>query len=294
MADTATDAARTPPYAFTHAGATLVAEESGTGPRTFLVVHGIGMGRSVFGDLRDKLDSHARVIAIDQPGYGEAPEPSRTLTMERTADLVAAYIRHRRLDRRPQNMTLVGHSMGTQVVTEIAARHPNLAGRIVLVAPTVNVRERSAVRQVLRMAQDLAVESPKVFIVGGREYLRAGPHLRRKLRAMLVHRPEDAYPRVRVPALVLRGEHDYVCPRPWCLQVTGALPHGTFTEVEGHGHETMIRDAEDAASRILAFAAEKDQNGMRRSWLNGWGARAGSRRAQDARRTTARHTSTSG
>ena len=91
-----------------------------------------------------------------------------------------------------------------------------------------------------------------MIVAGAREYLRAGPRLRSKLRAMLVHRPEATYPEVRVPALVLRGEHDRVVPRDWAEEVVRLLPDATYAEVEGHGHETMIRDAAPAARAILA------------------------------------------
>lgn len=238
---------------FTHAGATLIAETSGgpAGSPTYVLIHGIGMGRSIFADLSEHLhrESGARIIAIDLPGYGDAPEPPRVLTMERTADLMAAFIR----DRVPGRVVAVGHSMGTQVAVEIAARHPDLLESVVLIAPTVNRRERTAALQGLRLAQDLAIESPRVIYIGAREYVHAGPHLRTKLRAMLVHQPETTYPRVRVPALVLRGENDYVCPPAWCRFVAAALPFGRLAEVEGHGHETMIRDAAPAAAIIREF-----------------------------------------
>ena len=178
---------------FTHAGATLVAETSGAADavsRTYILIHGIGMGRTIFADLDRHLDreSSARTIAIDLPGYGEAPEPPRVLTMERTADLIAAFIRARGIP----SAVVVGHSMGTQVAIEVAARHPSLVESVVLIGPTVNRRERTAPQQVLRLAQDLAVESPRVIFLGARELLRAGPRLRPKLRAMLVHRPEPS------------------------------------------------------------------------------------------------------
>jgi len=254
----------------------------------YVLIHGIGMGRTIFAGLIERLNdpgstdertssgdpdgtgkgtgsdertrsddvtrssSSVKTIAFDLPGYGEAPEPTRTLTVERTADLVAACLRSR--DTGPT--VIVGHSMGTQVAVEIAARHPALVERLVLIAPTVNPRERSAARQMLRLAQDLFVESPRVIYVGAREYLRAGPHLRRKFRAMLAHRPEESYPRVGVPALVLRGENDFVCSREWCRFVAASLPDGRLAEVPGHGHETMIRDAAPAAGLIRAFVAE--------------------------------------
>ena len=244
---------------FAHAGATLVAEawrgstfpdRDGRDRPTYVLIHGIGMGRTIFADLVEHLRAGAdRVIAIDLPGYGEAPEPPRVLTMERTADLVAAYLRSEGIS----GATVIGHSMGTQVAIEIEARHPRSAKRLVLIGPTVDPRERSARQQVLRLAQDLAVESPRVIVIGAREYLRAGPRLRAKFRAMLVHRPETTYPRVDAPTLVVRGENDLVCSPAWCRFVVDSLPRGQIAEVIGHGHETMIRDAGPAAAVIREF-----------------------------------------
>lgn len=244
---------------FAHAGATLVAESwrGSTAPDrdpadapTYVLIHGIGMGRTIFADLVEHLRAGAnRVIAIDLPGYGEAPEPPRVLTMERTADLIAAYLRSEGIS----GATLIGHSMGTQVAIEVEARHPRSSKRLVLIGPTVNPRERTVRQQVLRLAQDLAVENPRVIFIGAREYLRAGPHLRAKFRAMLVHRPEATYPRVDAPTLVVRGESDLVCSPGWCRFVVDSLPQGQVAEVIGHGHETMIRDAGPAAAVIREF-----------------------------------------
>ena len=243
---------------FSHAGATLMAEAFGDGPAAYVLIHGIGMGRSVFSDLGAQLRAgdpgadRDSVLAIDLPGYGQAPEPQRTLTIERTADLVAAFLRHR--DAAPA--VLVGHSMGTQIAVEIAARHPSLVSHVVLVGPTVDPRARTARGQMLRLGRDLVVESPRVIAIGAREYVRSGPHLRSKFRAMLAHRPEEVYPRVAAPTLVLRGENDYVAPLDWCLFVTDRLRDGRLVEIAHHGHETMIRDAAPAAHAIRAFVSD--------------------------------------
>lgn len=233
-------------------GAELVLEERGAGRRLFLLLHGIGMGRRVFADLASHLAPHGRVWMLDQPGYGEAPEPPRTPTMERMADFVAALLR----DRGETDAVVIGHSMGTQVAVELAVRHPSLVGALVLAGPTVDPAARTAPRQLLRLARDLLVESPRVFLLGGREYLRAGPHLRRKMTAMLVHRPEVVYPRVTAPTLVLRGADDYVAPREWCERVATLIPGAQLAELADHGHETLIRDARPAAGRILAFVSD--------------------------------------
>jgi len=238
-----------PARSFTHAGATLKVARRGTGEPVFVLIHGIGMGRSIFADLASHLDDEGEVIAVDLPGYGEAPEPPRVLTMERTADLVAAYLR----TRVDAPVVLVGHSMGAQVALEIAARHPGSVARLVLVGPTVDPAARTAPRQLARLLRDIAIENPRVIAVGAREYVRAGPHLRAKFRAMLVHRPEDVLSRVHAPTLVLRGEDDRVATREWCQRVVAGLPRARLAEVPGHGHETMIRDAAPAARLIEQF-----------------------------------------
>ena len=238
---------------FSKNGTELVAERftstRGDSRNMFVLVHGIGMGRTVFLGLIELLLAHGSVIAIDQPGYGEAPEPEHTPTMEETADLLAAYLDSKGIPP----VILLGHSMGTQVVTELAARHPERVARLILVAPTVDSHARRAITQLRRLAQDLIGENPIVLYRGGREYLRAGPHLLRKMGVMLQHTPELTYPQVEAPTLVLRGEHDPVAPVAWCQKVVSALPHGTFEEIPEHGHESMIRDPEHAARLILEF-----------------------------------------
>ncbi|GAA5202584.1 alpha/beta fold hydrolase [Microbacterium jejuense] len=234
---------------FAHAGATMIVERTGDGGPVYVLVHGIGMGRSVFRELVRQLHD-GEVVTVDLPGYGEAPEPVRVLTVERTADLVAAFLR----ERVGRPAVLVGHSMGAQVALEVAVRHPSTVDRFVLVGPTVDPSARTAPRQLWRLLRDIAVESPRVIGRGAREYVRAGPRLRAKFRAMLVHRPERVLRRAHAAALVIRGEDDLVAPHAWCRRVADELPDGRLVEIAGHGHETMIRDAAPAARLIRAFA----------------------------------------
>lgn len=240
---------------FTHDRSTLIAERRGdaTASATIVLVHGIGMGRKVFADLTGRLEEEALVVSVDLPGYGDAPEPERTPAIERMADLIAAYLRH--MGRGP--VILLGHSMGTQVVTEVAVRHPETVGRLVLVAPTVDRHHRRALTQLWRLGRDLFGESGKVLLLGAREYLRAGPHLRRKMKAMLVHRPEHSYPHIAAPTLVIRGELDVVVPQEWTDEVVAAIPDATAFVVRGHHHETLIRTAKPAADELRRWLAER-------------------------------------
>lgn len=232
---------------FTHAGATLVFEDFGTGIRPIVLLHGIGMGRSVYVDVVSHLDG--RIIGIDLPGFGEAPEPERTLTMERHADLVAALLR----DRGVTDAVLLGHSMGTQIGVEVAVRHPDLVSGLVMAGPTVDSASRNIGAQAGYLLRDIIGEGPTVLWRGAREYLRGGPHLLRKMRATIVHQPENVYPHVRVPTLVMRGQHDPLAPMTWCREILDAIPDSQFVEIPDHGHGTLISDSSSAAEKITEF-----------------------------------------
>lgn len=234
---------------FEHGGATLIAETFGDGPHTYLLLHGIGMGRSVYLDIVQRLEG--RVIALDLPGFGEAPEPTRTLTMERHADLVAAYLQH--VDSGP--VVVIGHSMGSQIAAELAARHPSLVEGVVLAGPTVNKAARNIGAQARYLLTDLVGERPLVIWRGAREYLRGGPHLFRKMRATIVHEPEDAFVRIKCPVLVLRGESDPLAPMSWCREILDAIPGADLEVIPDHGHGTLISDSEPAARLIHEFTA---------------------------------------
>ena len=234
---------------FAHGGATLIAEDFGNGTRPYVLLHGIGMGRSVYVDFVDRLTG--RMIAIDLPGFGEAPEPVRTLTMERHADLVAAYLRSASVS----DAVVIGHSMGSQIAAELAARHPSLVSGLVLAGPTVNSASRNVRAQAAYLLRDLMGERPLVLWRGAREYVRGGPNLLRKMRATIVHEPENAYARVKCSVLVLRGESDPLAPMSWCREIIDMIPGAELEVIPDHGHGTLISDAEPAARLVEAFAA---------------------------------------
>lgn len=226
----------------------------GSPPRTFVLVHGIGMGRIVFDGVAEELAPHGRVLAVDLPGFGDSPEPGGSASLEETAAFVAGFIRA----EVGGPVVLVGHSMGTQIVAEIALHRPELVDALVLIAPTVNRHERTARMQALRMVQDLAGEGAKVLLLGLWEYSKTSPAwFVRKLRFMLRHRIEAICPLLAVPTLVLRGETDKVCPRGWVSEVAAAIPEAVMREIPGRGHEAVIKSPEPAAEWVLEFARQR-------------------------------------
>ena len=226
--------------------------------RTFVLVHGIGMGRLVFTEVADRLRSAGRVIALDLPGFGDSPEPGSFTPIEATAENLADFIRAEApAAAAGGSIVLLGHSMGTQIVAELAVRYPAMTEAMVLIAPTVNRYERTAWKQAMRMLQDLWGEGQKVLFTGVWEYLKTSPlWFANKLRFMLGHRIERLCERITVPTLVLRGETDRVCPRGWVSEVAAAIPNAQMEEIPDRGHEAIIKSPEPVASMVLKFVVK--------------------------------------
>jgi pimeloyl-ACP methyl ester carboxylesterase len=109
--------------------------EGGSGP-PLLVVHGYLWSGTVWEDVIPLLQRDLRVIVPDLPGFGESEKPSPAryaygyeAFTESLVDLVASLGVGR--------VSVCGHSMGGAVALMLAAHHPDLVEKLVLVNPIV-------------------------------------------------------------------------------------------------------------------------------------------------------------
>ena len=153
-----------------------------------------------------------------------------------------------------EGAALVANSMGCQVVADLAARRPDLAGWVVLQAPTMDPRGRSVPRQAARFLLDVFREPPSLVLVELRDYLSAGTWRGwRTLRHALEDRIEENLPRVRVPALVVGGSRDPICPQHWAEEVARLLLHGRLVVLPGAAHAANFGAPARFAGLILDF-----------------------------------------
>lgn len=68
-------------------------------------------------------------------------------------------------------------------------------------------------------------------------------------------------PRVRMPALVVVGEHDRVTPPSSGVELAGALPDGRFVLLEGAGHIAMMERPVELDREIRMFARSVHTSG---------------------------------
>lgn len=220
------------------------------GTRAFVLVAGLGVAATYFERLAPHLNDFGPVHALDLPGFGGVPHPKRAMSIEQYADLVEAVLD----DLGLEDPILVGHSMGTQMVTEVAARRPDLR-TVVLIGPVVDPSARRLPVLAWRFIRSAWHEPFKVKVLAVGAYLTCGFRwFFRVLPAMMRFRIEDRFAEVAARALVIRGEHDAVVPRAWAQRVAGTIPFASTWEIGGAGHSVMHGHAEGVAKLCVEFA----------------------------------------
>jgi pimeloyl-ACP methyl ester carboxylesterase len=109
--------------------------EYGSGP-TLVLLHGFLMTHLAWEDIAERLADRFHVVVPDLPGFGDSEKPSPTrfdYGVEAFAECVADLIAALSLGR-PH---VVGHGMSGAIAMTLAAEHPELLDRLVLVDPLV-------------------------------------------------------------------------------------------------------------------------------------------------------------
>lgn len=215
--------------------------------RDYVLVHGIGVSARYFQPLAVELARTGRVWLIDLPGYGSAPDPERDVSIVDHSEVLFDAITEAGIE----NPVIVGHSMGCQVVSELAVRHPEASDSIVLLAPTIERGKRSLLTQALRLSLDMLLEPPRANWVVLTDYVfRCGiPYYLRQLPHLLGDEIEQRMPRLTARTLIVTGDRDRVVPVHWARELVALAPNASLAVVEGP-HVIMFTDPDAIARHI--------------------------------------------
>jgi pimeloyl-ACP methyl ester carboxylesterase len=109
----------------------LALDDVGTGD-PLVLVHGIATDRSIWDLVVGELARGRRVITLDVPGFGESEPAGDEFDLREVAGQIVAGLADEGISG---PFDLVGHSLGGGISIVLAATHPQLVRRLVLVAP---------------------------------------------------------------------------------------------------------------------------------------------------------------
>ncbi|MGB8397887.1 MAG: alpha/beta fold hydrolase [Bradyrhizobium sp.] len=221
-------------------------------PLVFL--HGIGGAARAWRSQLGFFADRCRTVAWDMPGYGGSASLP-TVSIANLADALRDFLRQ----IGATNPVLVGHSIGGMIVQQLLAKHPRLAGAIVLAqtSPAFGKpdgdwqksfidarlgpldRGETMVSLAPALVRELVGDDPDA---GGmelaRECMASVPEAtyRATMLALLGFDQRGALKNIAVPTLVLSGSKDNNAPAPMMAKMASYIPSAKYLELEGAGH----------------------------------------------------------
>jgi 3-oxoadipate enol-lactonase len=234
-------------------------QESGEAPALFLF-HSLLSDRASFDAVVPKLSRSFRVIVPELPGFGGSQAVSGGLAA--VADRMAEAVR----DAAGGDETIVlGNGYGGFVALQMAIRHPGIASRLILAdcgaafseSGREAFRNMAAASKAKGLAAITDVAMRRLFAPEFQEqhsdlmrdrraaFLRTDPDVFRAACVALAEldlRPE--LPQVKVPVLVLVGEHDEATPPPMSHELAAGLPNAHLKTLSGCAHVPQLQAPE--------------------------------------------------
>jgi pimeloyl-[acyl-carrier protein] methyl ester esterase len=246
--------------------------------RDLVLLHGWSVNLGVWQELAQKLARGFRVIAIDLPGHGRSDWDPKAATPAAQAWRV-----HETLAPLTERYALLGWSLGGQFALDLAAAMPVGIERLALIsttpkfpaapgwrcgtAPALLAKLTARLRanpertvedflalQVRGSAPRTAVRVMGSLCVALARYGRAQPEaLASGLERLRQGDLREALPLVRVPALVIAGQHDRIIRPAAGRALAAALPRGRYVQIAGAAHAPFLSHPAQVARLLTRF-----------------------------------------
>ena len=248
---------------------------AGGGPAVVLV-HGWLSSGEIWERLAERLAQRFTVYTLDLPGFGESDKPASGYGVRYGSRTLYAFCAHFGLTQ----AAIVGHDVGGAMAVKLAADHPDVVGRIVLIATPAN-EDQIDLPTFLWLAT-LPVVGPVFYALG--RYLKP---LRRLWMRPFVLDPEDLTEEVvddagrstpaavnktlnvtrreiargrlarqagvvKAPALAIAGEEDQIVD-PQATDDWSRTVSAEVVLLEQCGHLPMLERTGEFSARVMAF-----------------------------------------
>jgi len=237
---------------------------------TVVFIHGAEHDHCVWVLQSRYLAHHGRgVLAVDLPGHGRSEGPALE-SVEAIADWLVAL-----LDAAgAKQAALVGHSMGSLVAVECAARYPDRISRIALIGTAFPMRVSDELLDATKDDEPLAQDMVNIWSHAAYAHYPSNPGpgfwvMGENLRLMQRQKPGvmhidfaacnsyangiAAATKVACPALLILGKRDIMTPPRATKELSAALRNKRIVEIPGSGHALMAEKPDEVLDALIAF-----------------------------------------
>ena len=237
---------------------------------TVVFIHGAANDHSVWSLQSRYYAYHGwNAFAIDLPGHGKsAGAPLATI-----GDL-AGWMEHFLKGVGAKDVTLVGHSMGSLVALETAARHPERIRKVAMIGSAVPIQVSEALLNASKANDHVAYEMINVFAhsntaqlggnrVPGMWMMGSAMRLMERSGDGVLHADFsacqhyaaglEAATKLKCPVLMILGKRDLMTPMKIAADVISKLPDVKVVALDGAGHSLMAEKPDEVLDSLISF-----------------------------------------
>lgn len=241
------------------------------GRQTWLFVHGAGMDHSVW-VLQSRYFAYhgCNVLAVDLPGHGRS-SGNALATIGDAAEWLAQLLDAAGID----SAVVVGHSMGSLIALEFAARYPHRADALALLGSATPM---TVAESLLRAAQANDTKAIDLIVGWGHSVRSAlggnplpGLWLVNESRRLLERAPAGVLyadltacngytggvtsaAQVSCPARVVAGRRDLMTPYRAAAALSKILPNSDYVVIADCGHMMMIEQPDATLDALIGLS----------------------------------------
>ena len=228
----------------------------GTG-EPLLLVHGLSGSTRWWARNVPALARHHAVYLLNLPGFGALRWRGPRFVLREAADWLAEWIESVGIGP----CHLVGHSMGGYIGIRVAARRPELIGRLVLVAPAGLPTGRSIVSYGVPLLAASLAATPSFLPILALDAMRAGPlTLLRAARDLLAEDVRDDLHAIVTPTLLVWGDRDALVPPSLAPAMRDEIRDAELVLLRGAGHIPYYDQPGQFDDALLRFLAGETGN----------------------------------
>lgn len=222
----------------------LYYEIYGSGGTTLVLLHGGLYGYiEEFGDLIRELSKSRRVIAIATRGHGKSEIGKQPFSYELFAKDAYAIVSHETHEK----VDVLGFSDGAVTSYALTAMHPEMARKLVAIGgPRSFLHWSEQSQKEFKESKATDVERDAPGFVAERKKLMPEPQrwveFNEKLMKMwagTVYVTDEQIKSIKIPALMMAGDHDPYNQAEKLVELYKLLPQGQLATIPGCGHVVL-------------------------------------------------------
>jgi len=238
--------------------------------RTVVFVHGAGLDHSWWGLQSRYFGYHGfNVLAVDLPAHGRSDGPALGSIAE-----MADWVKKLLDEKGVKSAALVGHSMGSLIALEFAARYPERAERIALIGTAYPMKVGEAFLDAAKRNDQSAYDMETIWGHAAQVPFSANPNpgmwmygdtLARlaRLAPGVLHTDlsacntyaggMEAAAKVKCPVLFVLGARDVMTPPRAAQELAKALPNAKMVTASLSGHSLMAEAPDATLDALIGF-----------------------------------------